>query len=70
MQSLPQDLRRKASRLIAAKCTLASRVDAIHSSLDGRIGEQLAQEIKSKLEKLQEPPPVKNRKVKIFHPNI
>jgi U4/U6 small nuclear ribonucleoprotein PRP31 len=56
--------------LIAAKCTLASRVDAIHSSLDGRIGEQLAQEIKSKLEKLQEPPPVKNRKVKIFHPNI
>lgn len=63
MQVIPPDLRKKASRLVAAKCTLAARVDSIHSSLDGRIGEQLSQEIKLKLEKLQEPPPVKNIKV-------
>jgi len=63
VQMLPPDLRRKAARLFSAKCTLAARVDSIHSSLDGRIGEQIAQEIKTKLEKMQEPPPVKNVKV-------
>nr|CAD2167041.1 unnamed protein product [Meloidogyne enterolobii] len=62
VQSLQPDLRRKAARLIAAKCTLAARIDSIHSSMDGRIGEQLMQEVKLKLEKMQEPPPVKNRK--------
>ena len=66
VQSLPPDIRRKAARLVAAKCTLASRVDSIHSSLDGRIGDQLVDEIKTKLEKMQEPPPVKNAKVKII----
>ena len=62
VQSLPPDLRRKAARLLSAKCTLAARVDSIHSSLDGRIGDDLVQEIKTKLEKMQEPPPVKNAK--------
>ncbi|KAL3088659.1 hypothetical protein niasHT_010819 [Heterodera trifolii] len=62
VQTLPPDLRRKAARLVAAKCTLASRVDSIHSSLDGRIGERLSVEIKGKLDKMQEPPPVKNAK--------
>ncbi|KOB71514.1 U4/U6 small nuclear ribonucleoprotein Prp31 [Operophtera brumata] len=39
--------------------TLAARVDACHDSSDGRIGSQLREGIEKKLDKLQEPPPVK-----------
>ncbi|XP_011494590.1 PREDICTED: U4/U6 small nuclear ribonucleoprotein Prp31 [Ceratosolen solmsi marchali] len=59
VQDTPQDLRRKASRLVAAKSTLAARVDACHNSTDGHIGQQLREEIEKKLDKLLEPPPVK-----------
>lgn len=52
-------MRRKAARLVATKSTLAARVDACHESPDGRIGRQLRDEIERKLDKLQEPPPVK-----------
>lgn len=55
-------MRRKAARLFAAKCTLAARVDSLHSAQDGAIGESLANEIKQKLEKMIEPPPVKMHK--------
>lgn len=54
-----QDLRRKAARLVAAKGTLAARVDAFHESTDGHIGQLFRDEIEKKLDKLQEPPPVK-----------
>lgn len=54
-----QDLRRKAARLVAAKCALAARVDASHQSFNGEIGLQFKEEIEKKLDKLQEPPPVK-----------
>lgn len=47
-----QDLRRKAARLIAAKCTLAARVDAAHESADGSFGRQLKEEIEKKFDKL------------------
>ena len=33
----PQDLRRKAARLVAAKCTLAARVDSFHESTEGKV---------------------------------
>ncbi|KAG5884660.1 hypothetical protein JTB14_005404 [Gonioctena quinquepunctata] len=59
VQNTAPDLRRKAARLVATKCTLAARVDACHVSADGRIGRQLRDEIERKLDKLQEPPPVK-----------
>ncbi|KAI4461187.1 pre-mrna splicing factor prp31 [Holotrichia oblita] len=59
VQNTPPDLRRKASRLVATKCTLAARVDACHESPDGHIGRMLRDEIEKKLDKLQEPPPVK-----------
>ncbi|ELK32902.1 U4/U6 small nuclear ribonucleoprotein Prp31 [Myotis davidii] len=36
VQSLPPDLRRKAARLVAAKCTLAARVDSFHESTEGK----------------------------------
>ena len=61
MNSL-QDLRRKASRLVAAKCSLASRVDSFHESQDGVIGDRLLADIEGKLDKLTEPPPVKRAK--------
>uniref|UniRef100_A0A8C3UTE1 U4/U6 small nuclear ribonucleoprotein Prp31 n=1 Tax=Catharus ustulatus TaxID=91951 RepID=A0A8C3UTE1_CATUS len=56
VQSLPPDLRRKAARLVAAKCTLAARVDSFHESQDGK------EEIERKFDKWQEPPPVKQVK--------
>uniref|UniRef100_A0A672HTB1 U4/U6 small nuclear ribonucleoprotein Prp31 n=1 Tax=Salarias fasciatus TaxID=181472 RepID=A0A672HTB1_SALFA len=59
VQSLPPDLRRKAARLVAAKCTLASRVDSFHESSDGKVGYDLKEEIERKFDKWQEPPPVK-----------
>jgi len=62
VQSLPPDLRRKAARLMAAKCTLAARVDSLHAATDGSIGESLSEQIKQKLEKMLEPPPVKSQK--------
>uniref|UniRef100_A0A1I7YNS0 U4/U6 small nuclear ribonucleoprotein Prp31 n=1 Tax=Steinernema glaseri TaxID=37863 RepID=A0A1I7YNS0_9BILA len=62
VQSLPPDLRRKGARLVAAKCTLAARVDSLHESADGHIGQKLADEIDKKIEKMLEPPPVKNLK--------
>lgn len=34
---LLQDLRRKAARLVAAKCTLAARVDSFHESSEGKV---------------------------------
>lgn len=55
-------MRRKAARLVAAKSALAARVDASHQSSDGRIGKNLREEIEKKLDKLQEPPPVKSIK--------
>uniref|UniRef100_A0A673LUX0 U4/U6 small nuclear ribonucleoprotein Prp31 n=1 Tax=Sinocyclocheilus rhinocerous TaxID=307959 RepID=A0A673LUX0_9TELE len=59
VQSLPSDLRRKAARLVAAKCTLAARVDSFHESADGKVGYDLKEEIERKFDKWQEPPPVK-----------
>lgn len=56
---IPKDLRRKAARLVSAKCTLAARVDACHESVHGEIGLRFKEDIEKKLDKLQEPPPVK-----------
>ena len=47
---------------MAAKCTLAARVDSFHESVDGHVGDNLKAEVEAKLEKLQEPPPVKTVK--------
>lgn len=34
-----QDIRRKAARLIAAKCALAARVDGFHEDPEGLVGQ-------------------------------
>ncbi|GJQ15041.1 hypothetical protein GpartN1_g6832.t1 [Galdieria partita] len=62
IQSLPYGLRKKGKRLVSAKVSLASRVDAAKQSRDGRIGRQLKEEIRQKFEKWQEPPPEKPSK--------
>lgn len=53
VQSTTPDLRRKAARLVAAKCTLAARVDACHESINGEIGREFKDDIEKKLDKLQ-----------------
>lgn len=58
----PPDLRKKAARLVSAKCALAARVDNCHESQAGTVGENMRTDIEGKLDKLQEPPPVKQVK--------
>uniref|UniRef100_A0A7E4VU13 U4/U6 small nuclear ribonucleoprotein Prp31 n=1 Tax=Panagrellus redivivus TaxID=6233 RepID=A0A7E4VU13_PANRE len=62
VQTLPPDYRNKATKIIAAKCTLAVRTDGLHHSPDGAVGRQLLEEVQKKIEKMLEPPPVKNQK--------
>ncbi|KAI0987233.1 hypothetical protein GJ496_000726 [Pomphorhynchus laevis] len=58
----PVDLRAKIARLVACKCSLAARVDICHSYPDGSRGQQFRNQILQKIEKLEEPPPVKQVK--------
>ena len=62
IQKLPPDLRRKVSRFAASKLTLAARIDSFHQSRDGEQGNKLRAEVEHRIEKLQEPPPVKQIK--------
>ncbi|CAF0788507.1 unnamed protein product [Rotaria sordida] len=59
VQDCPPDLRVRVARLVACKVTLAARVDSFHESPNGEQGKYLLIEIERRLEKLQEPPPVK-----------
>ncbi|KAI9884635.1 MAG: NineTeen Complex (NTC) component [Watsoniomyces obsoletus] len=59
IQGIPPDLKRQAMRIVAAKVILAARVDRVHSSPDGRLGEELKAACLERLEKLTEPPPNK-----------
>ena len=34
-----QDVRRKVARVVAAKCTLAARVDSFHENPEGEVGQ-------------------------------
>ncbi|KAK6058310.1 snoRNA binding domain protein, partial [Cooperia oncophora] len=55
VQSMPPDLKAKAAKILAAKCTLAARVDSLHESPNGAIGinllEQLTKLCRSPLDK-------------------
>eukprot|EP00112_Aurelia_sp_Birch-Aquarium-sp1_P018748 Seg4521.3 transcript_id=Seg4521.3/GoldUCD/mRNA.D3Y31 product="U4/U6 small nuclear ribonucleoprotein Prp31" protein_id=Seg4521.3/GoldUCD/D3Y31 len=62
VQDVPPHLRRKAARLVSAKCCLAARIDSFHESLDATLGRKFLEEIEKKLDKMQEPPPVKEAK--------
>ncbi|KAI9279569.1 hypothetical protein BY458DRAFT_584703 [Sporodiniella umbellata] len=62
VNSVPQDLRRKAVKIIAGKAALAARIDSSHKSPSGDEGRKIRDDIDLKLEKLQEPLPSKNTK--------
>ena len=62
VQKLPPDLRRKVARVVGSKCALAARVDSFHESHKESIGQAFREEIEKKIEKFQEPPPVKATK--------
>ncbi|MCI51011.1 U4/U6 small nuclear ribonucleoprotein Prp31-like isoform, partial [Trifolium medium] len=49
----------RACRLMAVKSTLAARVDSICGDPSGKTGRSLKDEIHTKIEKWQEPPPAK-----------
>ena len=59
VQEMPPDLRTKAARVLSAKATLAARIDSMHGSPSGSEGAALREDVEKKLDKLQEPPPVK-----------
>ncbi|KAG6749656.1 hypothetical protein POTOM_046718 [Populus tomentosa] len=61
-QSTPPSLRMRAGRLLAAKSTLAARVDSTRGDPSGNTGRTLREEIRKKIEKWQEPPPAKQPK--------
>ncbi|KAK1284648.1 putative nucleolar protein 5-2 [Acorus calamus] len=61
-QSTPPSLRMRACRLLAAKSTLAARVDSTRGDPTGKTGRDLREEIRTKIEKWQEPPPAKQPK--------
>ncbi len=44
---------------MSSKCALSARVDAFHESFDGHVGQEMREEIAKKIDKFQEPPPVK-----------
>ena len=59
VQATPPDIRRKVARVVAAKCTLAARVDSFHESPDAQVGQDLRDQVQKKIDKFMEPPPVK-----------
>jgi U4/U6 small nuclear ribonucleoprotein PRP31 len=56
VRSIPSDLKTKAMRIVSAKLVLAARVDRIHQSPDGQMGEDLRDQCLERLDKLQEKP--------------
>ncbi|KAM0459663.1 hypothetical protein ACHAPV_005377 [Trichoderma viride] len=62
IRGIPNDLKKQAMRIVAAKLVLAARVDRVHSSADGSTGEQLKSACLERLEKLTEPPPNKGQR--------
>ncbi|XP_078352384.1 U4/U6 small nuclear ribonucleoprotein Prp31-like, partial [Oculina patagonica] len=62
IQDMPADLRKKAARVVASKCSLAARVDSFHENSDGSVGQQLRENIEGKFDKWMEPPPFKEAK--------
>ncbi|CAO2650660.1 Nn.00g019520.m01.CDS01 [Neocucurbitaria sp. VM-36] len=56
LQSIRQDLKKQAMRIVSAKVILAARVDMVHSAPDGSTGLQLKEDCERRLDKLTEVP--------------
>eukprot|EP01114_Cavostelium_apophysatum_P017500 TRINITY_DN5215_c0_g1_i1.p1 TRINITY_DN5215_c0_g1~~TRINITY_DN5215_c0_g1_i1.p1 ORF type:complete len:485 (-),score=145.89 TRINITY_DN5215_c0_g1_i1:26-1480(-) len=59
VQRTPPAYKLAAVRLMAGKCTLAARVDSCNQDKTGGIGRAFREQVERKLEKAQEPPPMK-----------
>jgi U4/U6 small nuclear ribonucleoprotein PRP31 len=62
VQLTPPYLRQKCLRVVAAKVTLAARMDAYQNVSDGGTGQRFRKELQEKIEKWQEPDKQKQKK--------
>lgn len=62
---MPPALRAQAARIIGGKTALLARIDAAGGDPTGVKGNEMRDAIVAKFEKLQEPPPAKQSKVRI-----
>jgi len=58
----PVDLRKRACRLVASKCTLAARMDSFEGDKSGKGGQKMREDMEKTIDKWQEPPPPKQEK--------
>mmetsp|Transcript_12823 Transcript_12823/g.42320 ORF Transcript_12823/g.42320 Transcript_12823/m.42320 type:complete len:506 (+) Transcript_12823:20-1537(+) len=58
----PPALRPKVARLVGSKCTLMARVDAYGEDPTGSTGQKMLEEMRKKVEKMQDPGPAKTVK--------
>ncbi|KAF2856263.1 Nop domain-containing protein [Plenodomus tracheiphilus IPT5] len=56
LQTIREDLKKQALRIVSAKVILAARVDMVHQNTDGAMGQQLKDECERRLDKLTEVP--------------
>jgi len=62
LSATPKHLRQKSIKVLAARCTLAVRMDSFKEDPTGDTGRKWLEAIWEKLKKWQEPPPPKKRK--------
>ncbi|KAI0009084.1 pre-mRNA splicing factor [Xylariaceae sp. FL0662B] len=62
IRGIPNDLKKKAMKVVAAKIVLAARADTGHMSSDGSYGEELRSQCLERLDKMTEPPPNKGQR--------
>ncbi|KAH9908800.1 pre-mRNA splicing factor [Xylariomycetidae sp. FL2044] len=62
IRGIPNDLKKKAMKIVAAKVVLAARADTGHTNPDGSYGEELRAQSLERLDKLTEPPPNKGQR--------
>lgn len=56
LQTIREDQKKQAMRILSGKVVLAARVDLTHTSVTGETGMQLKEECERRLDKLTEPP--------------
>ncbi|KAI1386950.1 pre-mRNA splicing factor [Hypoxylon trugodes] len=62
IRGIPNDIKKKAMKAVAAKLVLAARADTGHTNPDGSYGEELRSQCLERLDKLTEPPPNKGQR--------
>ncbi|KAI0873502.1 hypothetical protein GGS24DRAFT_387379 [Hypoxylon argillaceum] len=62
IRGIPNDVKKKAMKAVAAKLVLAARADTSHATPDGSYGEELRAQCLERLDKITEPPPNKGQR--------